>query len=42
MAVDPEEEHGERGGIDDAKTVCLSCLERKSGILVEAYSACYR
>ena len=36
VAVDPEEEHGERGGVDDAQAVSLSGLERERRVLVEA------
>lgn len=34
MSVNPEVEHGERGHVDDAQVVCLSCLEGQGGVLV--------
>lgn len=35
MAVDPEKEHREGAGIDDAQTVSLASLEWERRILVE-------
>jgi len=42
MSIDPEVEHGERGGVDDAQAVCLSWLEGQGGVLVESDGTCDR
>jgi len=35
MAINPEEEHGQRRGVDNANTIGLARLEGKSCVLVE-------
>jgi hypothetical protein len=38
VSIQPREEHGERGGVDDAKTVGLASLERNRCVLVIGHS----